>query len=223
MTSKAIGILACAALLGACATVDLNSVGGMPSSQAEAEAPITSVVERAVSRMNAAYAERNFAPVSERNNMAMAADILMNGLSSQTASSVVETSYADRDLPRATILSDIAIARHHVDQTTRAANVYLETAPSDDELTDELAQLEGALLYSERARLEFDRALSHGIEHAKVEHAMVDRGVAEHGTTDGELADLQHSIDGLRSITDEFGIRVRLRRMERLAESGPAS
>lgn len=208
MTSKAIGVFACAALLGACATVDLNSVGGMPSNQTESAAPVTSVVERAVSRMTTAFADRDLAAAPERSNMAMAADVLMNGLSGDGADSVVQTSYADRNLPRTTILADIATARHHIDQTTRAATIYLEMAPSDDDLTDELSQLEGALLSSERARIGFDRAINPKTTDS-------DAG--------GELADLQHSIDGLRSVTDEFGIRVRLRRMERLAEDGPAS
>ena len=184
-----------ALLCSGCATVNLQSMAGTPSdtnvASYEAE---SNVVQRAVTKLRAAFASRGFGAKTSQRKMQDAANMLLNGLSAQTVSAETVADAADdydatlKDI--AIIKDDMRMARSHVEQTTRAAEIYLEVAPLDRDMTDELSNLEAALLASERACKIFDAALDNA--------------------ESPDLIALRGSVDRLRLITDEFGARVRL-------------
>lgn len=197
MRSGFILIASTALICTGCATVDLQNMAGssdtVSSAQYEAE---SNVVQRAVEKLRDAFASRGFGAKSSQRKMQAAADMLLNGLSARNVSSV-DDDYAATEKPRTAVIEDIQIARGHVDQTTRAAEIYLEVASRDRALDDELDSLEAALLASERATKFFQVALS--------------------DDTDANLDDLRRSVDGLRAVTDAFGERVRMSHSDKLA------
>ncbi|MGJ8559743.1 MAG: hypothetical protein ACSHX3_05865 [Litorimonas sp.] len=184
-----------AILCTGCATVDLQNMAGSsdtPSAmQYETE---SNVVQRAVEKLRDAFASRGFGAKTSKRKMQAAADMLLNGLSARTVSS---DDYTATARPIAAVIEDIQLARGHVEQTTRAAEVYLEVAPRSRNLDDELKSLEAALLASERATQFFQSALP--------------------DNTYADLDDLRLSVDGLRAITDAFGERVRMSNSDKLA------
>lgn len=180
-----------------CATVDLKSMAGSSDTPSSAQYESESnVVQRAVDKLRDAFASRGLGAKSSQRKMQAAADMLLNGLSARTVSTA-DADYAATEKPIAAVIEDIQLARGHVEQTTRAAEVYLEVAPRNRSLDEELKSLEAALLASERATLSFQTALPDG------DHA--------------DLNDLRNSVDGLRAITDAFGARVRISNSGKLA------
>lgn len=197
----ALAALCVASLVSGCATVDLASMGGATTVDTVEAQPETNVVQRSVETLRAAFVSRGLGEKSSKRKMQAAADLLLNGLSAKTASVDASEAYIDR--PVATILDDLNIARGHVEQTTRAAEIYLALAKADRTLDEELASLQSALLVSERAGRLFDQALSDS-----------------HAT---DLAVYKTSLDRLRTVTDGFGDRVRMQRSDKLAISAAAA
>lgn len=197
MKFRFILIASTALVCAGCATVDLQNMAGssdtVSSAQYEAE---SNVVQRAVEKLRAAFASRGFGAKSSQRKMQAAADMLLNGLSARNVSAA-NGDYAATEKPHAAVIEDIQIARGHVDQTTRAAEIYLEVASRDRGLDDELKSLEAALLASERATQFFQAALS--------------------DDTNTNLDDFRRSVDGLRAVTDAFGERVRMSHSDKLA------
>ena len=188
--------LACASL-PACATVDLAEVATPRAQVAEAE-PQTNVVQRAVAKLKTAFAQRGFGPNTSKRNMHAAADMLLNGLSKTSETAPARYAEQGKDAPE--VLADIRLARRHIEQTTRAAEIYLEVAPRDRVLDDELNSLEAALMASEGATRDFAMALAVEQEPS-------------------ELIALRGSVDDLRRVTDSFGIRVRQTKSDKIALS----
>lgn len=179
-----------------CATVDLQNMAGSSDAPSTVQYETESnVVQRAVEKLRDAFASRGFGAKTSKRKMQAAADMLLNGLSARTVSS--DDDYAATARPIAAVIDDIQLARGHVEQTTRAAEVYLEVAPRNRTLDDELKSLEAALLASERATQFFQSALP--------------------DDTYADLDDLRLSVDGLRDITDAFGERVRMSNSDKLA------
>lgn len=180
-----------------CATVDLQNMAGSTDATANATFETESnVVQRAVDKLRDAFASRGFGAKTSQRKMQAAADMLMNGLSARAASAD-EGDYAGSAMPIAIVIDDIQLARGHVEQTTRAAEIYLEVAPQTRKLDGELESLEAALLVSERATQSFQSALS-DIENS-------------------DLEDFRDSVDRLRAVTDAFGARVRMANSDKLA------
>ena len=187
--SKALLLTAAAALtLPACATVDIAEMAA-PAARAETQAEVN-IVSRAVSKLKAAFTQRGFGPKASKRKMHAAADVLLNGINSEAAGSAYDYNSEARSV--AVVTADILVAKRHVDQTTRAAEIYLEMAPTGRDLGEELSELEAALLVSEKACKVFAEALD--------------------GADMVELDGLKRSVDGLRDVTDAFGFRVRLDR-----------
>lgn len=190
MHSKVILIAATAIAFSGCATVDLQTMAGssgnsLSTTQYEKE---SNVVQRAVERLRDTFASLGFGASTSERKMQAAADMLLNGLSARHLVSD-QGDYANLGKTTSEIIDDIQLARGHVEQTKRAAEIYLEVAPQDRDFEDELEGLEAALMASERAFKTFERALE--------------------DETQGELVMFQTSVDSLRGITDEFGARVR--------------
>lgn len=199
MRSGFILLTTTALLCTGCATVDLQNMAGSSdtatNTQYESE---SNVVQRAVEKLKSAFASRGFGAKSSQRKMQAAADMLMNGLSARNVSAA-DGDYTATNKTPAAVIEDIQLARRHVEQTTRAAEIYLEVAPQSRDLDDELESLEAALLTAERATQYFQSALT------------------TDETASPDLKDLRVSVDGLRAVTDAFGARVRLSHSDKLA------
>ncbi len=199
MRSRVILFASTALLCTGCATVDLQNMSRASTASADVAGPEDSnVVQRAVEKLRAAFASHGFGEKASQRKMHAAADMLLNGLSAKSVSAPDE-GYAATVRPVSVVVQDIQLAKRHVEQTARAAEIYLEVAPADRKLNDELESLQAALIASERASRVFSEALPGGSIEALTEYRV--------------------SVDRLRTITDEFGVRVRMTQSGKLALS----
>ena len=191
MSSKLILTLAACLSLGACATVDLNDVA---SSKASASSKIVdiNVVQRAASKLYAAFTNRGFVASTSRKRVHSAAMVLLEGMDSEKLTKT-DAGYVETATDSTVVLSDIRIATNHVEQTTKAAEVYLAIVPTERSLREELSSLEQALLASREAEQIFETAL--------------DKTGANKTSLD--YVSYATAVDSLRDVTDAFGDRVR--------------
>ena len=194
-------ILTAALSMSACATVDLTEVTA-PKAESTAKVADINVVHRAASKLYAAFTNRGFVAKDSRKKMRSAATVLLKGLEDKNASSVVSEGYVHKAADPVAILSDIRIAAGHVEQTTKAAEVFLVMAPGEKSLRKELVSLEKALIASREASQVFEDAL-----------------IKTSGeTTAMEFVSYERSVNELRDVTNAFGDRVRESQMTKLAE-----
>lgn len=194
-------ILTAALSMSACATVDLTEVTA-PKAESTAKVADINVVHRAASKLYAAFTNRGFVAKDSRKKMRSAATVLLKGLEDKNASSVESEGYVHKAADPVAILSDIRIAAGHVEQTTKAAEVFLVMAPGEKSLRKELVSLEKALIASREASQVFEDAL-----------------IKTSGeTTAMEFVSYERSVNELRDVTNAFGDRVRESQMTKLAE-----
>lgn len=186
--------------LSACATVDLTEATA-PKSTATADIADVNVVQRAASKLYAAFSNRGFVAKDSRKKMRSAARILLKGLEDKNSSSVETVGYAGLATDSVSVLSDIRMAATHVEQTTKAAEVYLAMAPGGKSLRKELVSLEKALIASREASQVFEDAL------------IKTKGE----TTAMDFASYKQSVNELRDVTNAFGDRVRESQMTKVA------
>ena len=194
-------ILTAALSLSACATVDLTEVA-TPNNTSAAKVAHVNVVQRAASKLYAAFTNRGFVANDSRQKMRSAALVLLKGLEDKGSASVKSAGYAETVTDSTVVLSDIRMASKHVEQTTKAAEVYLAMAPSEKSLRKELISLEKALISSREASQVFEDAL-----------------IKTSGVTTGlDFVSYKQSVNELRDVTNAFGDRVRESQMTRTAE-----
>jgi len=187
-------IIAASLSMSACATVDLNDVATSKSSTAVKPVDVN-VVQRAASKLYAAFSSRGFVANDSRKKMRSAARVLLKGLEDK------DVGYAANAQNQVTVLSDIRIASAHVEQTTKAAEVYLVMAPAEKSLRKELVSLEKALIASREASQVFEDAL---IKTAGQANAL-------------DYAAYKSSVNELRDVTNAFGDRVREAQLTKVA------
>lgn len=195
--TKNIAISLIAALaMSACATVDLNEMA-LPANAPAAKSDVN-VVERAVAKLKSAFTTKGFVAKTSRKRMQSAARVLLNGLEEkQMTNGSVETGYAAQNNPASIVLADMSFAKRHVVQTVKAAEVYLEMAPANRSLVEELSDLEVALMAAKEAGSAFEAALK--------------------GQNSSELNSYIDAVAELRQVTDEFGETVRVKQSKKLA------
>ena len=186
-------IVAVTLLSGGCATVDMTQVGGGEGSGGGglfggAAVSESNVVEKATDKLFALFSSKGWSTLQSRRKMRSAASVLLDGLEAAplSESNAYATSVASVDA----LGDDIREATYHVDQTARAADIFLAMSAPDDDLREELADLEQALLAAREAGRVFGEA--------------AERVGAPEG-----LARFEAKTDTLRDIVDEFGRRVR--------------
>lgn len=186
--------------LSACATVDLNTAT-TTSSPAATKSVDVNVVQRAASKLYAVFSNRGFVAKDGRKKMRSAARVLLKGLEDNNVTSVASLGYVDNAQSPITVLADIRMASTHVEQTTKAAEVYLAMAPAEKSLRKELISLEKALIASREASQVFEDAL---IKTAGQSNAM-------------DYLAYNASVNELRDVTNAFGDRVREAQMTKVA------
>ena len=91
------------------------------------------------------------------------------------------------------MLADIKTVSRHVEQTTKAAEVYLAMAPIEKSVKKELGSLEQALLASRSAEAIFETTLQELGQNSSA----------------SEFVNYKQVVDELKYVTDAFGERVR--------------
>ncbi len=174
-----------------CATVDLGSVSTGVSAAPTASKTKVNVVQRAASKLYAAFTTKGWVTKVSRKRVQSTASVLLRGLDSETPDGPL-SAYAAKAGSLSDIRADIYSAQQHVDQTTKAAEVYLAMAFDNTNLREELASLQKALIASRQAELVFKSAFE-----------------AKGLGADGTLIAYSKTVDRLRDVTDIFGDRVR--------------
>ncbi|WP_026941874.1 hypothetical protein [Hellea balneolensis] len=192
-----IALTACLSMT-ACATVDLNEVA-LQSKPSASKAVDINVVQRATAKLYAAFTSRGFVDKDSRNKMRSAARVLLEGLEEKDVTSEASVGYAALASDSRIVLSDIRIASTHVEQTTKAAEVYLAMAPAEKKLRKELVSLEKSLIASREAATIFEEALIKTTGRA----------------SDTEFVSFKVSVNELRDVTNAFGDRVRESQMHK--------
>ncbi len=183
-------LLSCLSI-SACATIDLDEMAAKNQPTKAATLDIN-VVQRAASKLYAAFSSKGFVAKDSKKRMQSAARILLKGLEEKDVTDQ-DMSYAANISDPEIILSDIRLASRHVEQTTKAAEVYLAMAPVETSMRPELNSLEKALLASREAEHVF-------------EDALINSGAA---VSLIELKNYSASVRELSEITNAFGDRVR--------------
>ncbi|MEP6342269.1 MAG: hypothetical protein ABJ275_03065 [Maricaulaceae bacterium] len=186
--------------LSACATVDVTSMGSAEQETVNVETVDTgNIITRTVKRLHQAFVNKGWSEDVSQEKTQSAANVLLNGLEDIDPTDVAprELTYTNAD----DLLSDIKTARYHLSQTTKAAEVYLDVASSDSDLSGELKQLQKALHDSETAHENFikQKKYSTAIEH--------------------EIMYYASEVEKLRAVTNDFGDIVRARRLAVMAAS----
>ena len=194
-----IALLSCLSMT-ACATVDLDEMAAA-NNASKSEFVSVNVVQSAATKLYAAFTNKGFVAKTSQKRMQSAAQILLVGLQEQGVKASDE-SYASTAVDPLIVLADIKTASHHVEQTTKAAEVYLAIAPSDKSLRKELNSLEDALLASRAAEIAFEEALLQ----------------TGRPLTSSEFVNYNQHVDELKEVTNAFGDRVRDAQLSRIVE-----
>ncbi|RKQ71111.1 hypothetical protein DES40_0419 [Litorimonas taeanensis] len=179
----------------ACATVDMTDMA-KTSSNPISQVVDVNVVERAASKLYAAFTNKGFVAKTSRNKMHSAAMTLLKGLQKTPLSH--EDDYAHNVGSWDALQADVIMAQGHVDQTRQAAEIYLAMAPGNKSLRKELMSLEKSLLAANEAKQSFSEA----------------EALYTSPTRPALLESYTTSVDELRTITDAFGQRVRAELIE---------
>ena len=99
-----------------------------------------------------------------------------------------QTTPGAQNLPRADVIEDISYATQYIRQTADAAEIYFDMSEGKKKLREELTELEQALLSSREAAASFEEVV---------------------GSENAELRTLNVQVERLKTVTDNFGKRVR--------------
>lgn len=185
-----IAILTCVSMT-ACATVDLDEMASA-NKVSTASSFDVNVVQRATTKLFSAFTNKGLVAKSSQKRMQSAARILLKGLEENDVISDQAT-YLATVSDSMIVKADMKTVTRHVEQTTKAAEVYLAMAPVQKSVKKELESLEEALIASRAAETIFEDALLLTNSNSQASEFMV------YTTT----------VDELKSVTDAFGDRVR--------------
>ena len=185
-----IAILTCVSMT-ACATVDLDQMASVNKASTSSSFD-ANVVQRATTKLFSAFTNKGLVAKSSQKRMQSAAQILLKGLEENEVISD-QVSYLSTVSDAMIIKADIKTVSRHVEQTTKAAEVYLAMAPIQKSVNKELGLLEQALLASRAAETIFEEALLLTGSRADTP----------------EFVSYKTSLDELTFVTDAFGDRVR--------------
>ncbi|MEP3653529.1 MAG: hypothetical protein ABJO36_01420 [Litorimonas sp.] len=182
---RILALTAATVLATGCATVDMTEISIPVAAKSEAPAE-RNIVLRAASKLYSVFRSKGFVAKTSRKKMQSAASLLLNGLEDRELTT--EVNYVDQNLPRAVVIEDIAFATEQVRLTTNAAEIYFNMSEGERKLREELGELEQALLASHEASKAFKEVV---------------------GVDSLELRGLNTEIGRLKTVTDNFGKRVR--------------
>ena len=176
-------------ILPACATVSVTDVNGANAVSSVASQKTTNVVVKASEKLTQEFSANGWVEPSNYN-LKTAAMTLLKGNTAVKSPDEIDA-YAATVTPAA-LKADISKAGLLANQTLKAADVYLEYAEADEDMTEELQSLETALLTCRKAERTFTIASQLKSVEAK-----------------SELAMMSATVDQLQDTTDDYGRQVR--------------
>ncbi len=188
--------------LSACTTVDLTQVAVNQPVETSQEAE-QNVVERASFALTSMFHDKGWCDSDPTEKTKTATNILLNGMEPDTHSN---KSFVVTPVTMDQLIANITQANHQVEQTTKAAEIYLVVADDMAELDKELSQLEAALLSSREAQAGFMKSMD----------ALAEDNPGSHEI----LEDISKSIDNLKIVTDAYGDRIRAQIAARASGAG---
>ncbi|MCF6275860.1 MAG: hypothetical protein L3J05_08875 [Robiginitomaculum sp.] len=177
------------ASLTACSTVDLSQIV-INQPQEVSEKPKHNVVERATHSLTSMFKAKGWCKSDPNTKTQTATNVLLNGLDTGTQNTAIPVLVVSTQQ----LSDDLTDAEAQIKQTTKAAEVFLVMAEDMADLGAELSQLEAALLVAREAETGFGKALETS------SNLIIRR----------KYASLSSSIDGLKTVTDAYGDRIRL-------------
>lgn len=179
----------CVGGLSACTTVDLSQVA-VSRPQAVSEKPVQNIVERASRSLTSMFHAKGWCKSDPEQKTKTATNVLLNGMDSDDKN--IDFSLSDFAY-QSPLSENLADANFQVEQTTKAAEVYLTMADDMVELDKELSQLEAALLSAREAEAGFRKTVNSTASF----------------TESRKLRILANSVDALKTVTDAYGDRIR--------------
>ncbi|MBL4870449.1 MAG: hypothetical protein JKX72_05800 [Robiginitomaculum sp.] len=176
-------------MLSACTTVDLSQVSLEKSRQTKPLAAVQNVVEKASRSMAALFVSKGWCKDSAANPTQTAASVLLNGKVNNIENDIETV----KNMGSRQLSADINLAKNHIAQTTKAAEIFLTTADEFSELDKELSMLEAALLSAKEAETKFGKIII----------------LTANSKNQEELEELKISIGKLKKVTDAYGDRTR--------------
>ena len=178
----------CVGGLSACTTVDLSQVA-IKQPREVIQKPTQNVVEQAALSLTNIFKAKGWCKSHPAEKTRTAANVLLNGVDMEPDNTPIPASViSTRQLSR-----DLSEAKKLVEQTTKAAEVYLVLSEEITELGAELSHLEAALLAAREAEFGFDKSLQTS-SNLIVRH---------------KFTVFSNSVDALKNITDAYGDRIR--------------
>ena len=178
----------CIGGLSACTTVDLSQVS-VKQPQEIVQQPKHNIVERASLSLTSTFKSKGWCKSDPAEKTQTATNVLLNGIDINAQNTPVPAAVVGtRQLS-----ADLSIANKQVEQTTKAAEVYLVMAEEMAELDAELSQLEAALLSAREAEAGFEKSMQ----------------ISPNFIVRRKYHALSNSIDALKNVTDAYGDRIR--------------
>lgn len=179
--------------LSACTTVDLSQVS-VKQPEEVVEQPTHNVVERAALSLTRMFHDKGWCKSGPAEMTKTATNVLLNGIDTANKYLNGESTPIPASVVGTRQLStDLSYANEQVEQTTKAAEVYLVMSEEMAELDTELSQLEAALLSAREAETGFGKSIETSSNY------IVRRKYTE----------LSSSIEELKNVTDAYGERIR--------------
>lgn len=150
-----LSILVAACGLSACATVDFAEMA--PQTTAAVQPASKTVVRRAADNLVDVFSESGWAAQPEQNRIQKTAGFLLKGMSKDGEDE--DLSYAVKVEGFSDVRADIVTATAKIDQTVKAADIFLAMATPDEKLRRELKSLEKALVATRQAEISFEKAI----------------------------------------------------------------
>jgi len=188
MRRTALGLTLILTGLTACTTVDLSQVAVKQQSAIQTT-PKLNVVEKASASLTSLFRDKGWSRSGPKQKTQTATSIFLNGMNKNTTGHT-----ATPVMGNATRLSaDLKQAVLSVNQTTKAAEVFLAMADGATSLDRELSSLETALLSAHEAQTRFGKSIT----------------LNSSSANEREFQALQHSITALKTVTNSYGDRIR--------------
>ena len=189
-------LIAAMLMIGGCTTIDITQVSHNDVSEISS-VDNRNVVERAAAKLMQTFSDRGWNKKFQNANLAQTSTVLLKGR--QEAALNVEAGQDDMII---IISEDVTEAIMQVENTTKAAEIFLETANDDMDLRHELKILERTLIQSRQAQETFSAALDVDNQIDQVKFR-------------GEFNTYVQHVDTLRNVTNAYGERVRASVMPR--------
>ena len=190
--------------LSACSTVDLSQAALENKNATPFAMQKKNVVQRACHSMTLAFQAKGWNKKEHAQRTQIAASVLLNGIKKDETK---QSSNSEVYVNIRQFVKDIELAKKHIEQTTKAAEIFLTMADNTVQIDSELSLLETALLSAREAQNELRETL----------------GRANTSEARSQLVLLRAEIHKLKTITNAYGERMRRHIVNQAMNGGPTT